>query len=167
MKPVHLLPLASVVLLSAVLAAASGGGETNVPAGSPIYGVTIPDGYRRWELIAPALESAPLNELRVVVGNEAALGAYRAGTLPFPDGTVLVKLAWKSQHELPNKKNVERSRREVRNDQRQERINPTQRFIDSEQRNQRDLRRHHQSRDQKDEQSIATFELHPGKTESD
>ncbi|WP_114240310.1 cytochrome P460 family protein [Dyella sp. C9] len=62
---------------------------------SPIYGVTLPDGYRQWELIAPAEEAAPLDELRVVVGNAAALKAYRSQSLPFPDGAVLVKLAWK------------------------------------------------------------------------
>lgn len=64
-------------------------------AGSPIYGVTIPDGYRDWALVAPAQEAAPLDELRAVVGNRKALKAYRAGARPFPDGTVLVKLAWK------------------------------------------------------------------------
>lgn len=62
---------------------------------SPIYGVTIPDGYRQWPLIAPAQEAAPLNELRAVLGNAVAVQAYREGTLPFPDGTVLAKLAWK------------------------------------------------------------------------
>jgi Cytochrome P460 len=62
---------------------------------SPIFGVTIPQGYRQWEMIAPAHEIEPLNELRVVVGNPLAMAAYRDGTLPFPDGTVLVKLAWK------------------------------------------------------------------------
>ncbi len=62
---------------------------------SPIYAVTIPKGYRQWTLIAPALEAAPLNELRAVLGNSVAIDAYRDGTLPFPDGTVLVKLAWK------------------------------------------------------------------------
>jgi hypothetical protein len=61
---------------------------------SPIFGVEIPDGYRGWELIAPALEAEPLNELRAVLGNAVATKAYRDGTLPFPDGTVLVKLAW-------------------------------------------------------------------------
>jgi hypothetical protein len=62
---------------------------------SPIYGVTLPQGYRHWEFIAPAHETPPLDELRVVVGNDVALKAYREGTLPFPDGSVLVKLAWK------------------------------------------------------------------------
>lgn len=68
----------------------SGGGDS-----SPIYGVKIPDGYRRWVLIAPAQEAEPLNELRAVVGNDLAIRAYQESTLPFPDGTVLVKLAWK------------------------------------------------------------------------
>jgi len=62
---------------------------------SPIYGVTLPPAYRQWELIAPAEEAEPLDELRVVLGNPVAVQAYRKGTLPFPDGTVLVKLAWK------------------------------------------------------------------------
>jgi Cytochrome P460 len=68
---------------------------TMADSASPIFGVTIPQGYRQWELIAPAEEAAPLNELRVVLGNETAITAYRNGTLPFPDGAVLVKLAWK------------------------------------------------------------------------
>jgi hypothetical protein len=62
---------------------------------SPIFGVRIPAGYRDWTLVAPAQEAAPLDELRSVVGNGKALKAYRANSLPFPDGTVLVKLAWK------------------------------------------------------------------------
>jgi hypothetical protein len=36
-----------------------------------------------------------LNELRSVLGNPVAVRAYRTGTLPFPDGAILVKLAWK------------------------------------------------------------------------
>ena len=62
---------------------------------SPIYGVRIPAGYRQWQLIAPAEEAAPLNEIRAVLGNAIAVDAYRDGALPFPDGTVLAKLAWK------------------------------------------------------------------------
>ncbi|MGH6858691.1 MAG: cytochrome P460 family protein, partial [Phyllobacterium sp.] len=62
---------------------------------SPIFGVTIPDGYRRWQLVAPAVEADPLNELRAVVGNAKAIDAYEKAALPFPDGSILVKLAWK------------------------------------------------------------------------
>jgi len=64
-------------------------------AASPIYGVTVPDGYRQWELVAPAVEGAPLNEIRAVLGNPIAMKAYKEGTLPFPDGAILAKLAWK------------------------------------------------------------------------
>ncbi|WP_416762610.1 cytochrome P460 family protein [Roseateles sp. So40a] len=64
---------------------------------SPIYGVTIPDGYRQWELVGVATEDAPLDELRAVVGNKIAIDAYKLGKLPFPDGAMLVKLAWKRQ----------------------------------------------------------------------
>ncbi|MFK4387350.1 cytochrome P460 family protein [Bradyrhizobium sp. USDA 223] len=69
--------------------------ESTAANASPIFGVTIPAGYKQWELIAPAEEAAPLDELRAVVGNQAAIDAYQAGKLPFPDGTVLVKRAWK------------------------------------------------------------------------
>ncbi|WP_407187051.1 cytochrome P460 family protein [Bradyrhizobium centrosematis] len=62
---------------------------------SPIFGVTIPSGYKQWELIAPAEEAAPLDELRAVLGNQTAVDAYQAGKLPFPDGSILVKRAWK------------------------------------------------------------------------
>jgi len=49
---------------------------------SPIYGVTIPAGYRQWELIAPSHE-AILDELRGILGNPVAMTAYREGSLPF------------------------------------------------------------------------------------
>ncbi|WP_246422384.1 cytochrome P460 family protein [Mycoplana azooxidifex] len=78
--------------MAAALGAESGAIAKNA---SPIYGVTIPEGYRQWELIAPALEAEPLNELRAVLGNAVAIEAYRGATLPFPDGTILAKLAWK------------------------------------------------------------------------
>ena len=61
---------------------------------SPIYGVKIPDGYRAWEMVAVSHE-AGLDELRGILGNPIAIKAYRDGTLPFPDGTILAKLAWK------------------------------------------------------------------------
>ena len=84
-------------LTSAVLLACLAGacGEGTASEASPFFGVTTPPGYRQWQLIAPALEAAPLDELRVVLGNGLAVAAYRKKALPFPDGTILVKLAWK------------------------------------------------------------------------
>ena len=89
------LSLAALASVPFIVAPAAGFGAGTPAAGaSPLYGVTIPTGFRQWELVAPALEDTPLDELRAVVGNATATAAYRAGTLPFPDGTVLVKLAW-------------------------------------------------------------------------
>ena len=82
-------------IMSAAVMAAVAANTPNPQDLSPIYGVSIPDGYRKWELIAPAQEAAPLDELRAVLGNDVAVKAYQDGKLPFPDGTVLVKLAWK------------------------------------------------------------------------
>jgi hypothetical protein len=67
----------------------------NVEDASPIFGVTIPQGYRQWELVGPAQEAPPLDEIRAVLGNSVAIDAYRDRTLPFPDGTIFAKLAWK------------------------------------------------------------------------
>ena len=81
------------VICSAVLAFAA----EEIPSqdASPIFGVTIPPGFRQWQLIAPSEEAAPLDELRAIVGNPVAIDAYRRDIVPFPNGTVLVKLAWK------------------------------------------------------------------------
>ena len=89
------LALAGLATVAAAAVAFAAEVAPNGKQASPIYGVTIPEGYRQWELVAPALEGSPLDELRAVVGNPVAIDAYRAGTQPFPDGTVLVKLAWK------------------------------------------------------------------------
>ncbi len=95
MKPgsLALCAFAGVSFVLAMTTLASEHSESN--AASPIYGVTMPAGYREWQLIAPSHEGDPLNELRAVLGNDLAMKAYRNGTLPFPDGTVLAKLAWK------------------------------------------------------------------------
>ena len=86
--------LALPILIAAALIVAARVGEEPALA-APVFGVTLPDGYRDWPLIAPAQEAAPFNELRVVVGNEVAMQAFRDNQRPFPDGTVLVKRAWK------------------------------------------------------------------------
>jgi hypothetical protein len=95
MKLTHLAALSAAVASVALAATGIAQGEVGIGDASPIYGVTLPDGYRKWQLIAPAQEAAPLNELRAVLGNDLAIKAYQDSTLPFPDGTVLVKLAWK------------------------------------------------------------------------
>ena len=70
-------------------AAGHAGGEA-----APIFGITIPAGYRDWKLISVAHEEGNLNDLRALLGNDAAIKAYREGKLPFPDGTIIARLAW-------------------------------------------------------------------------
>ena len=63
-------------------------------AASPIFGVKIPPGYRDWGVISVAHEAGNNNDLRAVLGNDVAIKAYREGKLPFPDGTIIARLAW-------------------------------------------------------------------------
>lgn len=62
---------------------------------SPIFGVDVPAGYRDWRLISVAHEAGDLDDLRAVLGNDIAIRAFREGIRPFPDGTVIARLAWK------------------------------------------------------------------------
>src|ERR1700685_3092259 len=61
---------------------------------APIVGIKIPPGYRDWKLISVAHEAGNLNDLRAILGNDVAIKAYRDGTLPFPDGTIIARIAW-------------------------------------------------------------------------
>jgi hypothetical protein len=61
---------------------------------APIYGVTMPEGYRDWRLISVAREEGNLDDLRAVLGNDVAIAAYRDGRRPFPDGAIVARLAW-------------------------------------------------------------------------
>jgi len=60
---------------------------------TPIFGVKIPPGYRDWKLISVAHEEGDLNDIRAILGNDVAIKAYREGKLPFPDGTVIARIA--------------------------------------------------------------------------
>ncbi len=66
---------------------------------APLFGVTIPPGYRAWRLIAVAREEGSLDDIRAVLGNDIAAAAAREERLPYPDGTVFARLAW-SYHPL-------------------------------------------------------------------
>ncbi len=55
---------------------------------SPIYGVTIPAGYRQWELVAVSQETGRLDELRGILGNALSwcIRACEESTAPEMDG---------------------------------------------------------------------------------
>jgi hypothetical protein len=62
---------------------------------SPIYGITIPAGYRDWRVIAVGrLAGGDLKQLRAQLGNDVAIKAFREGKRPFPDGTIIAALHW-------------------------------------------------------------------------
>ena len=54
----------------------------------------IPSGYRDWRLISVAREEGTLDDIRAVLGNDKAIRSYRESKLPFPDGTMIARLAW-------------------------------------------------------------------------
>jgi hypothetical protein len=88
----YLLP-AVVALTGVVVYMAHASGRSDGEA-DPVFGITIPPGYRDWKLISVAHEAGNLNDLRALLGNDVAIKAYREGKLPFPDGTIIARLAW-------------------------------------------------------------------------
>src|SRR5262245_29968070 len=71
---------------------------------APIYGVTLPSGYRDWKMISVAQVGVPVNDLRVKLGNDVAIQAYRERKRPFPDGTIIARLAYQQVASEANNK---------------------------------------------------------------
>ena len=61
---------------------------------TPIFVTEIPPGYRDWKLVSVAHEEGQLNDIRAILGNDVAIKTYRAGKLPFPEGTIIARIAW-------------------------------------------------------------------------
>lgn len=58
-------------------------------------GIKLPEGYKDWRMIGSS-HRTDNNTLRVILGNDTAITAARAGnTNPWPDGSILAKLVWK------------------------------------------------------------------------
>src|ERR1700693_4388355 len=85
--------VAVVTLIGVVVYMAHASGRSDEEA-DPIFGIKIPPGYRDWKLISVAHEEGNLNDLRALLGNDVAIKPYREGKLPFPDGTIIARLAW-------------------------------------------------------------------------
>jgi Cytochrome P460 len=93
MKRIVFLLVAVAAVAGVVAFKAHASGHTDAEA-APIFGVTIPPGYRDWKLISVAHEEGNLNDFRALLGNDVAINAYREGKQPFPDGTIIARLAW-------------------------------------------------------------------------
>src|SRR4051794_16879401 len=92
----------AVFILAAVGAATSPSSgradeATPAPAAAAIADGKLPSGYRDWRLISVAREEGTLDDIRAVLGNDVAINAYRearGSKPPFPDGTIIARLAW-------------------------------------------------------------------------
>jgi len=59
-----------------------------------IFVTEIPAGYRDWKVVSVAHEAGELNDIRAVLGNDIAIKAYRENKLPFPEGSIVGRIAW-------------------------------------------------------------------------
>jgi hypothetical protein len=95
MKRMAFLLIAVAIAAGVVAITAPASGHADEEA-SPIYGVTIPAGYRDWKLIAVdhLLVAGKVDQLRAQLGNDMAIKAFKEGKLPFPDGTIIAAIHW-------------------------------------------------------------------------
>lgn len=75
---------------------------------APIFLTKIPPGYRDWRLISVAREEGDLQDIRAILGNDKAIASYRNGKLPFPDGTIIARLAWEHVASEENNRTFDR-----------------------------------------------------------
>jgi hypothetical protein len=94
MKRIALL-LVAVASVAGVIASATPASGPADGEAAPIFGIKVFPGYRDWKLISVAHEEGNLNDIRAILGNDIAIMAYREDKLPFPDGTVIARIAWK------------------------------------------------------------------------
>ena len=79
------LTLITLVLLAGIATAAETPTAPN--------GIAFIKGYETWKVIAPSYRPDK-DHIRVILGNDTAVQAMTKGTRPFPDGTVMAKVAW-------------------------------------------------------------------------
>jgi hypothetical protein len=71
-------------------------------ASTPAYVTKMPAGYRDFRFISVAHEAGNLNSLGAVLGNDVAFRAFREGTLPYPDGTIIAALHYRNSPSVEN-----------------------------------------------------------------
>ena len=94
-----LLVVVAVGLGVAYMARASGQAGA---AATPAYITKMPAGYRDFRWISVAHEEGSLHSLGAVLGNDVAFRAFRDGTIPYPDGTIIAALHY---HNTPSAEN--------------------------------------------------------------
>jgi hypothetical protein len=98
------------LLIAALACVVAANPPTSQPAdddaAASIAAGKLPVGYRDWRLISVAHEEGKLNDIRAMLGNDVAIKAYREGEgkPPFPDGTIIARLAWSYDSSEENNK---------------------------------------------------------------
>jgi hypothetical protein len=93
MKQIAFFLLAATIFVSVVAFTASASRRADEQADA-VFVKEIPPGYRDWKVVSVAHEAGDLNDIRAVLGNDIAIKAYREGTLPFPEGAIVGRIAW-------------------------------------------------------------------------
>jgi hypothetical protein len=84
-----------VVAKTAGLVAIIGPAAGHADGQSAPYVTDIPRGYRDWQWVSSAHEEGNLNSIGAILGNDIAIKAFRAGELPFPEGTIIAALHYR------------------------------------------------------------------------
>jgi hypothetical protein len=93
MTRIAFLLVAVVTAAGAIASLAPASGRADGEA-APIFVTRIPAGYRDWRLISAAHEEGELNDIRAILGNDTAIKSYREEKLPFPEGSIIARIAW-------------------------------------------------------------------------
>jgi cytochrome P460 len=83
-----LVAVATLASVIAYIVPVSGHADEN----SAVSWTKIPSGYRDWMLVSVAHEEGNLRSFAAILGNDAAIKAYREGKLPFPDRAIIAAL---------------------------------------------------------------------------
>ena len=101
--------MTALAVVASVLAATAASRPTDGAARAIDEG-KLPAGYRDWRLISVAREEGDLDDIRAVLGNDAAIKTYREAYAPshYPDGTIIARLAWSFDESEENNKSFGR-----------------------------------------------------------
>ena len=94
MRRITVLLAAVATLVGVMVFAAIPSRYVTAQEATPIFVTEVPAGYRDWKVVSVAHEEGDLKDIRAILGNDLAINAYRAGTLPFPDGAIVGRIAW-------------------------------------------------------------------------
>jgi len=102
----------AVAVVAVALAFSAGDGGSPIPPAmaaqqsdgpaDPVFGITLPPGYRDWTLITVGTVGSPVSDIRAKLANPLATTAFRQGTIPYPDGSIIVRLAWRQTMSAEN-----------------------------------------------------------------